>query len=130
MPWVKIDDQFWANPKVANAGNEAAGIFARSLAYCASQLTDGFVSNDAALFITKGKQKPLDHMVASGLWEVAQGGYRIPDYLDFNPPRVKVEERRRKDAERKAQGRVSERSPNGVRLESVPTPQGIREESA
>ena len=106
MPWVKLDDSFWANPKVVAVGNEAAGAYCRMLSYCGQQLTDGLVADHAVKFITRAPvtRKLADH----GFVERASEGLLIPDYLDFNPSRQKAEEVRKARAEAgKRGGRAS-----------------------
>lgn len=98
MPWVKLDDAFWANPKVVVAGNEVAGAYTRMLSYCGQQLTDGFVEADVVKFIAKpGLIKKLS---GQGFVEATKGGLVIPDYLEYNPTRERAEEERAKARER------------------------------
>ena len=49
-------------------------------------------------------------LVDSGLWEEVPGGYRVHDYLDYNPSRDKVLAERKEWADKKARYRRS----NGV----------------
>lgn len=95
MPWVKLDDSFWANPKVETVGNEAAGVYCRMLSYCGQSLTDGFIPGGVAEFILARKKKPLDALLDAGLIVAAPYGWRIPDYLDFNPSKEEVEAKRK-----------------------------------
>ena len=101
MTWTKLDDGFWSNPKVERAGNEAVGAFSRALSYCGMHETDGVISPDAARYIAP--MKVWKRLETQGLVEELNGtGYLIPDYLDFNPSKAKLDEKRRKDRERKA----------------------------
>lgn len=109
MTWVKLDDGFWAHPKVDGTSLAAVGLFARSLSYCGAQLTDGSITPEAAAYMAHGKRPLIRELVARGLWEELDEGYRIPDFLDFNPSREKVEEERRKAAERQAKSRGKSR---------------------
>lgn len=98
MPWVKLDDGFWSNPKVIGAGNEAAGAYARLLSYCGQQLTDGQVEDHIAKFVAKPMViKKLDE---HGLVVKSGSGLVIPDYLDYNPTKEKAEEERAKARKR------------------------------
>jgi hypothetical protein len=93
VPWVKLDDQLWAKPKVIAAGNEATGAYCRMLSYCGAQLTDGHVTEEIAGFIAP--TPVLDALIERTF--VAQspdGGLLIPDYLDFNPSKKQVEKER------------------------------------
>lgn len=43
MPWVRLDDSIDTHRKIRRAGNEASGVWMRSLCYSAGALTDGHV---------------------------------------------------------------------------------------
>lgn len=109
MPWVKLDDAFWAKPKVVVAGNEIAGAYCRMLSYCGQQLTDGVVAEEPAKFIAKaGLTKRL---ISQGFVEKQGTDLIIPDYLDYNPSKEKVEATRKARAESGKRG--GENSSNG-----------------
>jgi len=109
VPWLKLDDSFWANPKVVAAGNEVAGAYVRMLSYSAQQLTDGFIPDEPVRLIAKaGLTKKL---VSHGFVEKTGGGLLVPDYLDFNPSREKALATRR--ARSQAGKRGGEASSNG-----------------
>lgn len=97
MPWVLLDDGFHSNPKVLAVGNAGAGLYARALSYCGDHLTDGYVPMSWAR--TAATANLRQHLVDAGLWAEENGGYRIDDYLEVNPSRAEVEERRKKKAE-------------------------------
>jgi hypothetical protein len=93
VPWVKLDDSLWANPKVVAAGNEATGAYCRMLSYCGQQLTDGVVEGDVAKFIARAPL--IKKLTSHGFVEPSGSGLLIPDYLDYNPTREKAEAKRR-----------------------------------
>lgn len=102
MTWTKLDDGFWSNPKVERVGNDGAGEYARCLSYCGHHETDGFIPPGIARYIATPKL--FARLEEVGLIESLNGtGYRIPDYLEFNPSKAKLDEKRRKDRERKAE---------------------------
>lgn len=43
MPWVRIDDHFDENPKIARVGAAGIAFYVVGLAYCNRNLTDGFI---------------------------------------------------------------------------------------
>lgn len=101
MPWTKLDDGFYMHPKIVTVGNAGAGLYCRALAYCAAHLTDGEVPGPMAAVLAGGDDELLQALVDVGLWRrEPDGSYLIPDYLDLNPSRADVEERR----ERQRQG--------------------------
>jgi hypothetical protein len=100
MPWIKVDDQIAHHPKFMAAGAVASWLWVCGQSYCARYLTDGFVP-ESALPTLGNVTNPKAHaqtLVRVGLWELAEGGYRVHDYLQFQPSRADVEERRRQRA--------------------------------
>lgn len=100
MTWVKLDDKFWADPKIEEVGNEAAGAYARMLSYCGDHLTDGVVTDAKARYIAKSKV--IERLAEFGLIVKRGTGWEIPKYLEFNPSREQVEAKRAADRERRA----------------------------
>lgn len=121
MTWAKLDDGFCWNHKVVQAGNEAAGVYARALAHCSSQLTDGFVPEKVAGLIADGRRKPITALLEAGLWERDDGGYRIADYLDYNPSRAVVEARREALAEAGRRGGLAAGASRGGKAKAKAT---------
>jgi hypothetical protein len=100
MPWIKVDDQIAHHPKFMAAGAAASWLWVCGQSYCARYLTDGFVP-ESALPTLGNVTNPKAHaqtLVRVGLWEPTEGGYRVHDYLQFQPSRADVEERRRQRA--------------------------------
>lgn len=87
MAWVYLDDEFHSNPKIVQAGLDAAGLYARALSYCGAYLTDGFVPGGWANEAAGRKHALPQKMVELGLWNTVTGGFQIRDYLEFNPAR-------------------------------------------
>lgn len=120
MAWVRLDDSFYDHHKFDKAGPLGLALWVTGLAYCNRNLTDGFISRAAArrLIDFEGvawrcwmgemsgggeDAEPDDvaaHLVACGLWETAEGGYMVHDYLDYQPSAEQVRGERAKVAER------------------------------
>jgi hypothetical protein len=88
--WVRLDDAGPTHPKAFRAGPAAWGFFVAALCYCNRTLSDGFIpARDLALVFPGVSQaqatKFCARLVQVGLFEVAQGGWRVHDYLDFQP---------------------------------------------
>lgn len=115
MTWVKIDDQFADHPKILRAGPIAGWMHVAALCYANRHLTDGLIpraalptlasfdgvglTREGQLIATPMRVDPADIaaiLVAVGLWSEEADGYRIHDYLDFNPARADVEDHRAK----------------------------------
>lgn len=108
MAWAKFDDHFHSNPKIVQAGNAVAGLYARCITYCADYLTDGLVPGGIPWGFLSQLHDPSDLVslvTKAGLWEEVEGGYLIPDYLEFNPSKEEVLENRRKEREKKQRSR-------------------------
>jgi hypothetical protein len=113
MPWLKMTDTFWTNPKLERLSDKAHRLYVRSLGYSAQYLTDGLL--DATALRTLGATPRLcdelttpDPVTGSACWTALPGeGYVIHDYLDFNPSREQVAEKRRQDAARQSKRRTT-----------------------
>ncbi len=103
MPWFRLDDSFHSHPKVMAAGNEAVGLYVRCGTYAAQHSTDGFVPEQVALLY--GTRKLADTLVRAKLWRRVRGGWRMPDYLDYNPSKHAVDNERKAAAERQRRRR-------------------------
>lgn len=147
MTWARLDDRFWSNRKVRQAWKAcraAIGLHVMAITYSAMHETDGVIDADFAEALipnTKERNQALGALLESGLWHESSKPdfYCINDYLEFNPSKTQIADRRKKDSDRKAQARgvgiqadnptESEWNPNGFRAESARTAAGIRTES-
>lgn len=149
MAWVKIDDHFDEHPKLAQVGPLGWGVWAAGLAYCNRNLTDGFIPSSIVegiggrwrvrrpsedgeeqvwqIYRGSGDDREdmesewvADLLVDVGVWERVAGGYRVHDYLQFQPSREQIIGQREKDRTRKSGGRSkdSTRNPDGIRADS------------
>lgn len=90
------------------------------IAHAQSQLTDGFISNEALAMIgiagDPRARRLADTLVGVGLFEPVEGGYKVHDYLDHNPSRADVLKKRAEDLARKR--KEPAQIPSGFQLES------------
>lgn len=130
MPWVRLDDQFTEHPKVVAAGPLAGWLYVCGLTYCARQLTDGFIPRAQLrrLLPTGGVDRLAARLVTVGLWEPADDGYRVHDFLNYNASREQTLALRKQKADagrrggwRKAGRVLATRQP--VANTPVPIPQ-------
>jgi hypothetical protein len=111
MPWANLDDHFHDNPKVLETPLPAVGLYAIGLSYCNAQLSDGFIPRSVLVGI-RGWAAAATALVEHRFWEPAEGGgYRVHDYLDWNPSREQRLADRAAARQRKAQSR--DRRPAG-----------------
>ena len=99
MTWFRVEDTFGNHPKVNRAGNAAVGLWVRCATYSAQHLTDGRIPPETVRGY--GKAREIQALIDAGLWVENGSGFVIPDYLDYNPSRAEVLERRAADRERK-----------------------------
>lgn len=89
MPWVKVDDHMDDHPKMSHLSDAAIGGWLRCLTWCSRNLTDGFLP--AATFPTRVRNdEARAELLAAGLIVKARKGYKVHDYLDFQPSKAKV----------------------------------------
>ncbi len=115
MAWVRFDDGFFRHPKVVTAGRDARDLFMASVFYANSNLTDGFVPEGAVPLIApeaglKSFAKAVRALLANGLWEPADGGYQIHDYLEYQASAEKVTALREQNAKRQEEYRSRKRN--------------------
>lgn len=93
MSWLKIDDGFMEHPKVVGLSASAFRLFMEGLCYSSRYLTDGKMPT-GALRAMNGTPRAAVELVAAGLWEVRDEGWAVHDYLEYNPSRAEVDEKR------------------------------------
>jgi hypothetical protein len=111
MPWVKLDDNFLTNPKIMRAGLQGRALYVAGLCYCATGLTDGNIPVDAVLKLgaLADVRKPTEavaRLVELGLWETSAEGYRVHDYLKYQPSADDTRKERERVEEERAAGRA------------------------
>lgn len=103
--FTRLDDHFWAHPKVLNCSDGAIALWTRALSWVGFQLTDGFVPHQC-LRLLRGRKRDADRLVAAGLWVRGecdgQLGYWFHDFTDWNnaTTRGEVEKRRKRGHDR------------------------------
>lgn len=103
--FTRLDDHFWAHPKVLNCSDGAIALWTRALSWVGFQLTDGFVPHQC-LRLLRGRKRDADRLVAAGLWVRGecdgQLGYWFHDFTDWNnaATRGEVEKRRKRGHDR------------------------------
>jgi len=103
MGWLRLDDGFTDHPKVAGLSALAFRAHVEGLVYCARYLTDGLVPK------AKGPSsaRVIAELERAGLWTATRGGYRIHDYLDWNPSRADADAKRAAKSMAGAKGAAS-----------------------
>ncbi len=113
MAWARLDDGFFCHPKVTELAelNAPAGfLHIRAISYCTKYLTDGWVTSSALASLVPdeaARKEQIKALLEVGLWYSEDGKYAIHDFLDWNPSKVEVNEKRHKDRERKRSNATS-----------------------
>lgn len=106
MGVAKFDDGTADNPKMFAAGPVASWLWFCGVLYCRRALTDGYIPKGkvpaliSSLSAT-GAFKQATKLCDVGLWHEEIGGYRVHDYLDWNPTKAAIENYRKRDRARK-----------------------------
>jgi len=123
--WVKLDDQFYAHPKIVRVGPLGMALQVAGLCYCNQFETDGFIplAKARTLLSWEFQKAEKDRLVSysidigsgmrgetvtsdfvielllhEGIWEEQPDGYLIHDYARYQKSRVEIEELRTKRA--------------------------------
>ena len=116
MPWGRLDDSLYDHPKLDRLGESdrlpGIGLWALSISWSNRFLTDGHVPRGRVEKLG-GSLELAESLVSAELFDHDGTGYRIHDFLEFNDSRADVEERRQKEAERKAAWRAAKRGNTG-----------------
>ena len=133
MTWVKLDDRYATHRKLLRAGPVAMALDVAGMCYSAGHGTDGFIPAEAlvaaAPFLALPKARAAAaQLVAVGRWQTVEGGWRIHDFLDYNPSAAK----REKDLEAgRARARASrDRRAANVQRSNGEPPAHVRRDSS
>ena len=93
VPWARIDDRYFQNSKVTEAGPEGRFLPLASIVYACGQGKGGLIRESALplLMLSCGVKSDkairvlVDRLVAVGLWDVAAEGWEIHDFGEFQP---------------------------------------------
>src|SRR2546426_9741108 len=98
MAWGRLFTDILNHRKFVELDATAGWLWARAIAYCWDQLTDGFVPRGQVprLLPTSPARslKAAKDLIKAGLWEMDPDGYRFHDWLDWNPPASQIREQR------------------------------------
>lgn len=114
MVWFKVDDGLPNSKAVLRIPRrsrcQAIGLWTLAGAWCAKELTDGFVP-DYVLEDLGGTPSIAALLVKAGLWEIAdEGGWKFIGWGKYQPTRTAVLEERENEAERKRKWREARKA--------------------
>ncbi|ADG96532.1 hypothetical protein Srot_0039 [Segniliparus rotundus DSM 44985] len=114
MSWFKVDDGFYAHPKVMGLSDGALSLWTLAGTWCAHQLTDGVVPH-AALSMHRGTPERAQELVEAGLWELHPKGHKFHDWEQYQPTKEQVEAEREAAKERMKAARAKRKAAKPVR---------------
>lgn len=86
MTWARLEDSFPDHPKVAALSDAEFRLHVTAICYASRYNTDGAIPA-AALRSLRGTPKLAAKLVLTGVWEEEGDGWRVHDFLDYNPSR-------------------------------------------
>lgn len=107
FPFAPIHVDMPDDPKVAGLSDGAFRLHVAGIAYCNKHLTDGLINgHEVPRRVRSFRKNSLTELVHHGLWRSVLEGeaYVIHDYLDWNPSRAEVEDRKQKSRDNGARG--------------------------
>lgn len=117
MTWLKIDDGFYEHQKIVGLSNQAFRLHVSALCMCSRLLTDGRVTHQNLRKLSAdlpfNVRRYVQELVAQRLWIEFKSGYRIKDFLEYNPSSVEIKERRQKAALRQSRFRENHKLSTG-----------------
>ena len=123
---LRIYDEFLEDETITGLMDRSYRLHVSALIYCSPNLTDGTVTEKAVKVLSAILDYPVKKHVAelieAGVWVTDDGGYRIKNYLEFNPDaetvkqeKSKARERMRKLREKRAGSKERAPEQNGER---------------
>jgi hypothetical protein len=115
LPWVRLDSQWPQNPKFLMLAEDkkwrAIVVYMGALGWSGVHGTSGFVPVVTLPFL-HGTRKEAAELVDVGLWNLAQGGWDINGWEEFQPAPEDARKRRDK-AQKAAQARWAKTEKTG-----------------
>lgn len=109
MPWVRFDDGFPNHRKVEPLSDGAYRLHTSAIFWSSRQLTDGCIPKRDLTFAAprtmKRPAKFVAELIDAGLWEATEDGWKLHDFLDYQPSKEQVTAERAKTAERQTRWR-------------------------
>jgi hypothetical protein len=89
---LKFDDQFPIHRKVHGLTDAAFRLHVEAIFWCARNLTDGFIAQDDLGSVSRYRRPEgyVAELVRRGAWDIAEDGWTIHGYLEWQQPRSKV----------------------------------------
>lgn len=114
MTWFKVDDRIHSHKKSVRAGVPAMGLWVLAGAWCADQLSDGFIPDYMAARIDRDYEENASRLVEAGLWAEAvkdgDKGWVFHQWAEHQPSAESVLDKRAEAKERMARMRAQRKA--------------------
>jgi len=138
MPWARIDDMLPVHPKIRTLSDSAFRLYISAICWSNLNSTDGHIPSKHLRFISDVRRphQCVEQLLEAGLWETAPEGWRIHDYLEYQPSAEKVRREReskqqrqerwrsKRDASHDASPEPSQDASSRARPHPIPSPDG------
>ena len=117
VTWIKLEDSFTSNPKIAMLPDSAFRLYIIGLCYAGKHLTDGFIPAPLRRSLgTTAASKATSKLLEKGLWIKVESGYQIHDYLKHQTSKAQAEMEKETNRLRAAKAREAKSTAqrNGV----------------
>lgn len=104
--YARLAGRFWRHPKIAGLSPSAGWLWTRALSYAVDQLTDGVIPKAALPMLGTRLERAAAELVAAGLWDLSDDGWRFHDFAEHNITRDKWAAELKRKADDKARERA------------------------
>lgn len=93
MAWIRLDDDYVHHPKFTALSHGAFRLWHEGMAHCRKLMTDGLITLAYLKAFRYGQRPFVQELLTpcsegvAPLWTLDPDGYRVHDYLDWNPTR-------------------------------------------
>lgn len=131
MPWVRYDDRYPFKREIRKLGDSAYRLHHSAVCWSSDNGTDGFVGDDDLELASdcRDPRTAVQELVARGLWEECEDGWRIVTFYDHALSADQVERDRALKTERQQRWRQNKRGSASVDASTPPSRSASRDAS-
>jgi len=123
MPWARFEDSFPSHRKIVRLSDATFRVHVQAIIWCSRYANDGELTRRELRDVAKPIKSwglIVKVLVREGLWEEVDGGWKIHDYLDYQPSAAQVASDRAAARERQRRYRANGHAvTNGVTKDLV-----------
>lgn len=99
--WVRLDVDYFHNPKVVTAGRNGRDLHLASICWVGRYLTDGHIPGDVvpligsdAILTSDQRGRAVERAVEAGLWIPVGSGFDLKDFVEMNGSKADADRER------------------------------------